>query len=86
MSWIRLALAAALAIATLQNWANPLQLKLGAELIAFLIGIAVLPGFIRIAWPSLRTWARSAAFVLLAALIPLGIVEVSELGYIYGHP
>lgn len=84
LSWVRLGLAAALAIATWQNFATPLHVHFDASLIALLVGLAVLPAFAALALPTIRTWARLGALTLLVLLIPLGVVEVAELGYIYG--
>lgn len=85
LSWVRLGVVAVLGIATAQNFADPLHIHFGASLIAGLVGLAVLPAFAALAFPSIRSWARLGALGLLIALIPIGIVEVSELGFIYGH-
>jgi dolichyl-phosphate-mannose-protein mannosyltransferase len=85
LSWIRLGLVAVVAIATAQNWAEPLHIHFGAILIAGLVGLAVLPAFVAMADARLRSWARLAALAILVALIPVGIIEVAELGFIYGH-
>jgi 4-amino-4-deoxy-L-arabinose transferase-like glycosyltransferase len=84
LSWVRLGVAAALAIATWQNFGPPLHLQFNASLIALLVGLAVLPAFAALAVPAIRHWARLGAFGLLVLLIPLGVIEVTELGYIYG--
>ncbi len=84
LSWVRLALAAALAIATLQNFGTPLYLHFSASLIGLVLALAVLPAFAALASPAIRHWARLGAFSLLVLLIPLGVIEVAELGYIYG--
>lgn len=84
LSWVRLGLAAALAIATWQNFAKPMEIQFSAGLIALLVGLAVLPALATLAVPAVRRWARLGAFNLLVLLIPLGVVEVSELGFIYG--
>ena len=85
LSWIRLGLVAALAIATAQNWAAPLHIEFTAILIAGLVGLAVLPAFVAMADARLRSSARLAALAVLVILVPAGIIEVSELGFIYGH-
>jgi hypothetical protein len=85
LSWIRLGLVAVLAIATAQNWAEPLHIHFSAILVAGLVGLAVLPAFVAMADARLRSWARLAALAILVALIPVGIIEVAELGFIYGH-
>ena len=85
LSWIRLGLVAVLAIATAQNWAEPLHIHFSAILIAGLVGLAVLPAFVAMADGRLRSWARLAALAILVALIPVGIIETAELGFIYGH-
>ena len=85
LSWIRLGLIAVLAIATAQNWAEPLHLHFSATLVAAIVGLAVMPAFAAIAFVKQRAWAQLGAFALLAVLIPVGVIEVSELGFIYGH-
>ena len=85
LSWIRLGLVAALAIATAQNWAQPLHIQFTPILVAGLVGLAVLPAFVAIANTKLRSWARLAAVAILVLLIPAGIIEVAELGFVYGH-
>jgi len=85
LSWVRLALAAVLAIATWQNFAAPMQVSFHATLIAVLVGLAVLPALAVMARPAVRHWARYGAFALLVALVPLGIAEVAEAGFVFGH-
>lgn len=85
LSWVRLGVVAALAIATAQNFAEPLHIHFGATLIAGLVALAMLPAFAALAFPARRSWARLGALALIITLIPVGIVEVSELGFIYGH-
>lgn len=85
LSWIRLGLVAAVAIATAQNFAEPLHIHFSASVIAGLVGLAVLPALIAIASPKNRTWAHLVAIGLLVLLIPIGIVEVAQLSFIYGH-
>jgi len=84
LSWVRLGLAAALAIATWQNFAPPMNVQFNAGLIAILVGIAVLPAFAALALPAVRRWSRIGALGLLITLVPLGVLEVAELGYVYG--
>ena len=85
LSWPRLALAAVLAIATAANWSAPLGLKFDPMLLGGIVLLAVLPAIIAMLLPNARTGARSAAFALLALLIPTGLVEVANLAAIYGH-
>ena len=85
LSWQRLALAAVLAIATAANWAAPLHLKFDPILLGGVVLLAVLPALVVMVRPDARSWARSGAFALLAVLIPVGLVEVANLGAIYGH-
>ncbi len=85
LSWIRLGMVAALAIATAQNWAEPLHVQFTASLIAALVGLAMVPAFVAMAVPKIRSWAHVAAFALLITLIPVGLLEVGELAFIYGH-
>lgn len=85
LSWMRLGLVAAAAIATAQNWAEPLHIKFTAAVIAFLVGLAVAPALAALASRDVRRWARAWAFAVLVALIPVGVMEVAELGFIYGH-
>ncbi len=85
LSWPRLALAAALAIATAANWAAPLNVKFDPILLGGVVLLAVLPALVVMVRPDARSWARSGAFGLLAVLIPVGLVEVANLGAIYGH-
>lgn len=85
LSWVRLGVVAVLGMATAQNFADPLHIHFSASLIAGLVGLAVLPAFAALAFPSVRSQARLGALGLLIALIPIGIIEVSELGFIYGH-
>jgi hypothetical protein len=85
LSWVRLGLAAALAIATWQNFSAPMHLKASAPIIGVAVGLTVLPALAALVAPSLRRWARLGALGLLAALIPLGILEVAQLGFVYGH-
>jgi hypothetical protein len=85
LSWTRLGLVAVLAIATAQNWAEPLHIQFTAILIAGLVGLAVLPALVAMADAKLRSGARLAAIAILITLVPAGIIEVAELGFIYGH-
>jgi hypothetical protein len=85
LSWLRLALAAVLAIATAANWAVPLNVKFDPLLMGGVLLIAMLPALAVMVRPEARSWARSGAFALLALLIPVSLVEVANLGAIYGH-
>lgn len=85
LSWVRLGLVAALAIATAQNWAEPLHVQFSAMLVAAVVGLAMVPAFLAIAIPRIRSWAHLGAFALLMTLIPVGVIEVAELPFIYGH-
>ncbi|GAC1507216.1 MAG: hypothetical protein NVS1B3_07430 [Candidatus Dormibacteraceae bacterium] len=85
LSWLRLALAAMLAIATAANWAVPLGLHFGAVSMGVIVLLAMLPALVVMVRPSARLWARSGAIALLALLVPVGILEIANLGYIYGH-
>jgi 4-amino-4-deoxy-L-arabinose transferase-like glycosyltransferase len=85
LSWPRLALAAALAIATAANWAVPLSIKFDPMLLGGLVLLAVLPALVAMVRPETRSWARSGAFALLVALVPVSLVEVANLPAIYGH-
>jgi hypothetical protein len=85
LSWPRLALAAALAIATAANFAVSLDLKFDAILMGGIVLVAIAPALVTTVFPQARSWARSGAFVLLALLLPVGVVEVANLGAIYGH-
>jgi hypothetical protein len=85
LSWLRLALAAALAIATAANWSVPLSFKFDPKLLGGLMLLAILPALVVMVRPQARSWARSGAFALLILLIPIGLVEVANLGAIYGH-
>ena len=73
------------AITTAANWAAPLQVKFDPPLLGGLVLLAVLPALVALVRPEARSWARSGAFALLAALIPVSLVEVANLGAIYGH-
>jgi len=85
LSWPRLALAAVLAIATLANWGPALDIKFDPLLLGGVVLLAVLPALVVMVRPDLRSWARSGAFALLALLLPVSLVEVANLGAIYGH-
>jgi hypothetical protein len=85
LSWLRLALAATLAIATAANFAVPLGLKFGAASMGIIVLLAMLPALAVIVLPSVRTWARYGAIALLALLFPIGVLEIVHLDYIYGH-
>ena len=85
LSWVRLALAAALAIATAANWSVPLSVKFDPKLLGGLMLLAILPALVVMVRPQARSWARSGAFALLILLIPVSLVEVANLGAIYGH-
>ena len=85
LSWLRLALAATLAFATAANWAVPLDFKFDARSMGFIVLLAMLPALVVMLRPAPRMWARSAAIALLTLLVPVGILEVANLGYIYGH-
>ena len=85
LSWPRLALVATLAITTAANWAVPLDWKFDAVLLGGVVLVAVLPAFAVIVWPEARSWARSGAFALLAISGLLSMLEVANLGTIYGH-
>jgi hypothetical protein len=85
LSWLRLALAATLAIATAANFAVPLGLKFGAQSMGAIVLLAILPALVAMVLPAARMWARSGAIALLALLFPVGVMEVANLGYIYGH-
>jgi hypothetical protein len=85
LSWPRLALVATLAIATAANWAGPLNIRFDPMLLGGVVLLAMLPALVVMLRPDARSWARSAAFALLALLIPAGMVEVANLGAIYGH-
>ena len=85
LSWPRLALAAALAIATAANWAAPLNVKFDPMLLGGVVLVAMLPALVAMVRPEARSWARSGAFALLALLVPASLVEVANLAAIYGH-
>jgi len=84
LSWVRLGIAAALAIATAANWAVPLHVKFDAINMGFIVLLAILPGLIALALPGLRTYARGGSLTLLAAIVPVSLLEVANLAYIYG--
>ena len=84
LSWARLALAAALGIATAANFAAPMHVNLSAALMGFIVLLAIAPALIAMVFQELRPLARSGALVLLALLIPVGVLEVANLGFIYG--
>lgn len=85
LSWPRLAVAAALAMATAANFAPQMGLKLDATSMAVIVLLAVLPALAVIVRPDGRSWARSAAIAVLGLAIPVGILEVANLSHIYGH-
>jgi hypothetical protein len=85
LSWLRLALAATLAIATAANFAVPLGLKFGAASMGIIVLLAMLPALAVMAYPAARRWARYGAIALLTVLIPVGALEVASLSYIYGR-
>ncbi len=85
LSWQRLALAAALAIATAANFAVSLDVKFSPILMGGVVLLAVLPALAVVVRPEVRSWARSGAFALLVLLAPLSLLEVANLGAIYGH-
>jgi len=85
LSWPRLALAATLAIATAANWAVPLGFKFNAVSMGAIVLLAILPALVAMVLPTVRVWARGGAITLLAALFPIGILEIANLDYIYGH-
>lgn len=85
LSWVRLALAAALGIATAANWATPLHISFNAPVIGFIIVLAMAPALVVMVVLDIRPLARTVAFVLLALVVPVGVLEVANLGYIYGH-
>jgi len=85
LSWPRLALVAALAIATAANWAVPLDIKFDPLLLGGVVLLAVLPALVVMVRPETRSWARSGAFALLVLLLPVNLLEVANLGAIYGH-
>lgn len=84
LSWARLAVAAALGIATAANWAVPLHVTFNATLIGFIVLLAMAPALAALAFREIRPLARSGALVLLMLVIPAGVIEVANLGYIYG--
>jgi len=85
LSWPRLALGAALGIATAANWAVPLHLKFDPTLLGAVVLVAVLPALVAMLRPELRAWARLGAYGLLVLLVPISLVEVANLAAIYGH-
>lgn len=85
LSWARLGLAAALGIATAANFGAPLHVTFTANLMGFVVVIAMLPALLALAFKEVRPWARSAAMVLLLLVMPVGVLEVANLGYIYGQ-
>jgi 4-amino-4-deoxy-L-arabinose transferase-like glycosyltransferase len=85
LSWPRLALVAALAIATAANWAVPLDIKFDPMLLGGIVLLAVLPALLVMVRPETRSWARSGAVALLVLLLPVNLLEVANLGAIYGH-
>jgi hypothetical protein len=85
LSWLRLALAATLAIATAANWAVPLGFKFTAVSMGAIVLLAMLPALVAMVLPALRMWARYGAIALLVLLFPIGVLEVAHLDYIYGH-
>src|SRR6266702_1703941 len=68
LSWVRLGIAAALAIATTANWAVPLHIKFDAVNMGLIVLLAMLPALIALARPGLRTYARAGSVTLLAAI------------------
>jgi Na+/H+ antiporter NhaA len=80
-----IALVAALAIATAANWAVPLDIKFDPLLLGGVVLLAVLPALVVMVRPETRSWARSGAFALLVLLLPVNLLEVANLGAIYGH-
>ena len=85
LSWVRLGLAAALGIATAANWAAPLHVTFNATLIGFIVVLALAPALAAMVFREIRPLARSGALVLLMLVIPVGVLEVANLGYIYGQ-
>ncbi len=84
LSWVRLGITAALAIATAANWAVPLHIKFDAVNMGLIVLLAMLPALIALARPGLRTYARAGSVTLLAAIVPVSLLEVANLAYIYG--
>jgi len=78
LSWLRLALAATLAIGTAANWAVPLGLKFGTVSMGTIVLLAMLPALAVMVRPAARFWARSGAIALLALLVPVGILATSS--------
>jgi len=69
----------------LANWGPALDIKFDPLLLGGVVLLAVLPALVVMVRPDLRSWARSGAFALLALLLPVSLVEVANLGAIYGH-
>jgi len=84
LSWVRLGIAASLGLATAANWAVPLHIKFDAINMGFIVLLAVLPALIALAVPRLRTYAHGWGVALLAAIVPVSLLEVANLAYIYG--
>jgi Dolichyl-phosphate-mannose-protein mannosyltransferase len=84
LSWLRLGIAAALGIATAANWAVPLHIKFDAVNMGLIVLVAILPALLALAMPRLRAYARGAGVALLAAIVPISLLEVANLAYIYG--
>jgi 4-amino-4-deoxy-L-arabinose transferase-like glycosyltransferase len=85
LSVLRLAVVAAMALATAANWAAPLHIRFDPTLMGEVVALAVLPALVALAFPRTRARARQGAYVLMVALVPVGIWEVGNLGAIYGH-
>lgn len=85
LSWVRLAVAAAVALATAANFAGSLGVKFDAIFMGGIVLFAALPALAAVVRPESRAWARLGAFALLALLVPVGILEVARLGAIYGY-
>jgi 4-amino-4-deoxy-L-arabinose transferase-like glycosyltransferase len=81
----RLALSALLGLATLANFAAPLQFKPTPLILGAVIAVAVLPGLASFVSPSWRREATGAALALLVLLLPVSVIEVLSLSAIFGR-
>ena len=77
--------AGGIARATAGNGALRVYCKFDAMLRCGVVLVAVIPAFVEVMWPQARSWARSGAFAFLILSALLSLLEVANLGVIYGH-